>query len=91
MFLAPVLKVHLCTNRHCVVRRLVVWDVGRRGEKVGAKKKREREREKRKGGKGQRVKVGGVCLLGCGTVIQPRGVAVVFLIEIQQMWERKVG
>lgn len=37
------------------------------------------------------MKVGGVCLSGCGTVIQPRGVAVVFLIEIQQMWERKVG
>lgn len=45
MLLAPVLKVRLCTNRHCVVRRLVVWDVGRRGEKAGAKK---REREKKK-------------------------------------------
>lgn len=55
--------------------------MGRRGEKAGERKR------KGKGGKGQRVKVGGVCLSGCGTVIQLRGVAVVFLIEIQQMWE----
>lgn len=61
------------------------------GEKGGESGSKKKEKEKRKGGKGQRVKVGGVCLSGCGTVIQPRGVAVVFLIEIQQMWERKVG